>query len=317
MIPRSQTYTAPIALAAAVLSMMILAGEVRAQGVVAENVDLIAIDTDTSGNDPTTVGAVDVCSRIEVGDEYEVDVVVQGIPELDEGGELVSFEFVLHYDGRYVEIIDADVTGQLLGEAPGSNVIDFTNETPDDDGQFTVAAVDFGEGADESGDGVLARLTLRGIGQGTSDLALTGILLHDSSPPEQIDHYEFDTVQNGLISVGVDCAPNVTPPPYVSATPTATQEPGQDGGTTQPPGESPDDSTPVDGETPPSDSPGPGDDSASPSNGADGDNSQSDDDDDDDGSGTIIIIAAVVVAILLAAAGAGYLVLRRRGGDAL
>jgi hypothetical protein len=280
---------------------------------VAENVDLIAVDTVTSGNSPATVGAVDVCSRIEVGDEYDVDIVVEGIPELDEGGELVSFEFVFRYDERYVEIVGADVTGQLLGELPGSNVIDFTNETPDDDGVFQVAAVDFGTGADESGDGVLARLTLRGTGQGTSALSLTSILLHDSSPEDIIDRYEFDAVQNGLIAVGVDCAPGVTPPPYATDGPTATQPTGPNG-ETQPPGESPGDSTPGDGETPRDGTPGPGDGSPDPSDGNGNGNGPSDDD-DDDGSSTALIIGAVVVAVLLAAAGAGYLVLRRRAGE--
>jgi hypothetical protein len=273
-------------------------------------IELLAIDTDPTGNTATSVGDVEVCSRLEVGDQYEVDVIVKGVPEsTGSAGALTGIDFTISYDERYVEVVDVQADDQFLNAESGSNLIDFTEEVPDTDGLFHVALADFGDNADESGDGILARITLEGIGVGTSQLNFERELVFlDSDLGHVSDQgkYEFDMIQNGLVTVGVDCAPNVTPAPVMTQTPAPIPT---GSGSAETPGESTPVPTNSDGSTV---TPGPtstGDD-AGPTGTGDTINPQDDDDDGD----TIVIVAIVVTGVLLALAAAGFIALRRRGG---
>ena len=125
------------------------------------------IDTDvnnTPANTATSFGTVERCSNWNpVGGTVEVDVVVSGIPPAVAGhGGISGFEFDIVYIEEAVEI-GAINHEMLLAANAGSSIFEASDSTPDTDGVLKVAAVDVGEGASESGNGVLARITVRGL----------------------------------------------------------------------------------------------------------------------------------------------------------
>jgi hypothetical protein len=285
-----------------------------ARGQQIGSIPLIAADTDVAGNTPGSLGSIDVCAEMQVGEQRQIDVVIQDVSEPGMAG----FNFYLLYDERYIRIIEADVEGQMLGSAAASNVFDFS-VAPNEDGKMLVAAVDFGSGADETGSGVLVRLTIEGVGAGTTDLAITNKKVEDSDPAT--GDYAIEAVQNGLVAVGVACIPDASPPPPATDAPTQPIDGGTDGQT----------EPPQDGETPePGESPEPGDGaspatSASPSATGTGDGGGDDDGngtgdnggsdtDDDDGTGWLLPAVGIGVAVLALAGGAGFLIMRRRQG---
>jgi hypothetical protein len=297
-----------VSLLAAAGALLVLTLSVRAQSV-AGPVDFLGVDTDTAGNSPTSVGQVEVCSELEVGEERQIDIVVRGVPSSADGG-LSGFQLLLLFDERFIHVTDYAIDDQFLAANDGSNVLeDFSDPVPNDTGVMVLAGVDFGSSDNESGDGVIARLTVSGVDTGTSDLI---IVTHELVPFSAQEKYEVTTLQNALLTVGVDCAPNASPPPPPDepATPRVTQlpetdAPGDNGG--ESPGASPDTpETPGEGETPgPTGSGAP---TATRTAGASGNG----DDDDGGGSGTLIIVALVVIAALAALGGAGYYFYTRR-----
>ncbi|MEX0682426.1 MAG: cohesin domain-containing protein [Dehalococcoidia bacterium] len=289
------------------LLLAVLVMSARAQSP-AGSVELLAVDTDTAGNTPTSVGNVEVCSAIDVGEERTIDVVVKGIPELLEGnpntGTLAGIQFTLLFDERYLHVTAVDFDGQLLGTDPQSNVVDLGDTPPSEDGTIRVAVADFGSDAEESGDGVLARFTVRGVGAGTSDL----VFVEQTVLPDVANNaYAIDTVQNALLAVGVECDENATPPPTLPPTNTPGPTTGDGDG----------EDTPAPGETDGGQSPGQtggtsGTGSPGASDGPDSTPGDGTDEEGDDGTSWALPVAIAVVAILVLAAGGVYFFLRRQ-----
>lgn len=279
-------------------------------------VDLLAIDTDPSGNTGTQIGDIQICSRMEVGEEHQIDVVVRGVPEfVNDSGGLTGIDLKIHFDERYVHMVDVEFESLFMGVHPNSSIVDFTQDLPATDGILHLAIADFGEGAEGSGEGAVFRVTLEGVGQGTSDLAIYDELMID---PDHLSQYDIETVQSGLIAVGVDCDPNATPPPPPANPRTRTPPPPDtddpDNGDT----DAPNGAVPTNGangangttDDPDGETPRPGE-TVTPRTGSDiGDDGE----DDNGGSSTAIIIALIVTALVLGLAGAGFYALRRRGG---
>ena len=68
----------------------------------------------------------------------------------------------------------------------GSSVLDTSGETPDSSGRYVVSAVDTADPpTPDSGSGVLARITFKAIGEGTSRLSVEKIDLDGDGTPDQ------------------------------------------------------------------------------------------------------------------------------------
>jgi hypothetical protein len=183
--------------------------------------ELVAIDTVIEGNTATSVGTLETCnSMAAVGDTVEIDAVVKAVPPFDSGsGGLAGSQFNLLYDPSIVNVIafDADLMLTADGEAiPWSG----SEPVPDADGDFLAVEVDLGTNY-ESGDGVLIRITLQAVGNGTSALALDGVIIADGSG----NAYSVDSIFGGIVSVAEPCDPSWTPTPAPSPTPTPTPAP--------------------------------------------------------------------------------------------
>ena len=92
----------------AALAYLLLPGA-RAGAQPEDSVQLVAIDTNTSGNAAASIGAIDSCNEVGVGGSLTVDVVVDEIPAAASAG----FQFTLLYDQNVVHVTKADVE-QLL-----------------------------------------------------------------------------------------------------------------------------------------------------------------------------------------------------------
>jgi hypothetical protein len=310
-------------------------------------IDLVTIDAVPQGNTATSLGDIDFCTRTEVGSTVEVDIVVDAVPE---DTPMVGFEFHLLYDPQVVEVT---ATNNALLLAAGGSYTPFTalsDALPDSDGEFVVSIADLG-GSNESGPGVLSRVTLRAKASGVSDLTL-GSSLAEGSYPTIIDMYtnlaiQVDQLGIAAVAVGQHC-PSTPPQPIVTPLPDLdTLLSDLSGGTpqaqpTQPP-DSQQEQTPApsdaDSEASPTprgtDGPGtavpttPGvaptatPDFRTPSVAATatavalslgGTSADSDGDDSDGGFPTAWVIVGVVLGLVAAGGSASYLVYRRRMG---
>lgn len=211
------------------VALLACTGQAAADGPV-----VVAIDGDTTGNSARTVDKVDDCVSVPVGARFDVDVVVPapGIPAQGISGYQLQF----YYDLRVISVQDAD-DDMLLAQAPGSNLVPFSDSTPSRTGEYTRVTVDFGpagiepEGASETGPGVILRLTLRAEGEGKSPLGLRDVRLVDDSSAI----YGNVKVLTGMVYVGSACpvaAANISPSPTSSPTPLMTLAPAATARTT-------------------------------------------------------------------------------------
>jgi hypothetical protein len=95
----------------------------------AGDVTLVAIDTNISGNDDTTVGTIDDCAEIStVGDTLTFDLVVVGVDEAD---KIKGYQFDIDYDPAVIRFgIDDDDDG-LFEEDPGGDFADWVDNDGD------------------------------------------------------------------------------------------------------------------------------------------------------------------------------------------
>lgn len=182
----------------------------------AADIGEVGLDVDTSGNEAAMIGEVDDCIEVSVGDEFQVDVYVR------DAEELIAFTVWLVYDPAVVEITDRDVQ-LFLTTADTTNVLDGSAATPDADGQYELNAVNASDSsAGASGSGVLARMTLTAVGEGITELDISGEDIDgdgiidrgtyfsdiDASPigDEDGDTYFDGTIRNGAVAVDASCA---------------------------------------------------------------------------------------------------------------
>ena len=169
-------------------------------------IDTVAIDTDIDAgraNTTTSLGGRQACNTLNSGGTLTIDVTVDAVPPLgEERGGIAIVEFKLIYDPSKVKVAASDQE-MLLAANPGSSLFTLGDATPDADGSFLVAAVDFSNSNStppESGAGVLARITLEGVGSGVSDLELTDVIIADV-----FGAYSIDNVLAARVAVDAAC----------------------------------------------------------------------------------------------------------------
>lgn len=184
-----------------------------------------AIDADPTGNTATALGVQDNCHSAAVGDTFQVDVVVHGVPTYDEKiltGGTRAFGFNFHFDPKVVHVTAAD-NGIWLGSASRFEVIQANYDPGGDPNDFPATTgdtrIDYATFARfSSGDGVLTRLTLQAVGAGTSTLTINDEV-DNAKYAEVIDAqseiYPVSQQQDAVIAVGQPCTSVTTPAPTV------------------------------------------------------------------------------------------------------
>jgi hypothetical protein len=154
------------ALALPALAALLLLAAAPAPGAGAKGETTIGVDPYASGSSATDLGELESCARINVGDTVEADVFVESVQDL------LAWEAYLAYDSDIVHIVDRDVQ-MFQAASSGSSVFDSSEDVPDDDGLLRLGAADIADPpSPDSGSGVLARITLEGVGKGVSPLSL-------------------------------------------------------------------------------------------------------------------------------------------------
>ena len=270
-------------------------GRATAQGQ-GETIDFIGIDMEIASaapNTPSSVSTVERCNLTTTldpaaGDEMEVDVVVgssaEGFVGIPGPRGLSGFDFFVTFDPAVVDFVDWDTAGQMIGVADGSSQGDIGTGPTGTPGEFHLVGFDTTANT-ETGEGVLARLTLKAVGKGVSDLVLMfldptdlqrkeGALLAIGDPlTEETEALETKVLPpnagRSVIAVAEDCPADAGTPRAGEGTPSG----GPDG------------------------SPGP---NELPSTGG-------------DSGGNTVAIVIVVVGVVALVAGGAYLYLRGRG----
>jgi hypothetical protein len=163
-----------IALGGMMVALAAWAGGELARGEdTAQDTVSIGVDADPTGNTATSLGPIDSCVSLSTGDTIQVDLFVTNVTDL------LAWDTYFVYDTSIINIVSRDVM-MFQAANPDSNVFDVSENLPDIDGRYEVAAVDIAEPpAPDSGSGVLARLTLKAVGRGISPASLSPIDVND------------------------------------------------------------------------------------------------------------------------------------------
>lgn len=308
---------------ALVALLLLLAGHSAA----AANDQMIGFDMKPQGVGVASLGTIDPCVQVNVGDQFVADVFVVNVTGL------TAFEFRIDYDPEIVSLDSADFNAFLTSTRSEDKLLGktFVSERPD---RVFLAA---GETqAPDNGSGVLAHVHMTALKKGTSRLTIPSQPMF--APLLQgLSNYIGDTngdkkwdgqLSSGTVSVGQPCGastPVATPPPTPKPTPTPLVSPGDNpGGPSAPPSSplvaaqspgsgdgQPGDGQPGDGHS----ANGPGENGA-PNNGTGGNNGSSAPGAAQPGgggaTGTLLIVAAAVLLCTGLAAGGWLLLTRRR-----
>ena len=139
----------------------------------------LGIDVIPTDNTPTSVVQIDSCASAQEGDTFDIDLIIENVTDL------LAWELLISYDPEVLEIRDKDAT-LFQGANSGSDVFDLSEETPDDDGLYLLQSFDAADPeSPDSGSGVLARLTLKATGAGTSPLTIAKPDLDGDGTPDR------------------------------------------------------------------------------------------------------------------------------------
>lgn len=208
----------------------------------------IALDTNTAGNSATAVGDSESCLSVNLGDTFDVDMVIRNVQPFDVDGFLTGlggFSYNLHFDPNVVNVTAVQNSIMINALAPferiAANYVPNgpPNRLPATTGNMRVDFLDSSLEY-ETGDGVLSRLTLQAVGAGTTTLIANSDLEEEPSPGIWAGGgfpYSVSSMQNAVINVGSACDAASIPTPFdpedawvpnyygVTATPTAKPEP--------------------------------------------------------------------------------------------
>ncbi len=160
----------------------IIVGNVMIPGPITS----VGIDMNTSGNQANSLGATDTCLAPTSGSTFNVDVYAKGVPPfVNYGGGLGGFDFTFVYDPS--QVVVTAVNDSMMLATGAHNIVSYTDSTPDTDGYLHVRAYDLSNNP-ESGEGVLARITLNAVGQGISTLSVVAQPPAHSGVPQIVDN---------------------------------------------------------------------------------------------------------------------------------
>jgi hypothetical protein len=128
----------------------------------------IGLDADplhSPANTATSLGSTEACISVATNDTFNIDIFITNVIDL------MAWDMYFQYDGSMVNVTAVNVR-MFQAANPGSNVFNASDVPPDSNGIFYVSAAELAAGKEDSGSGVLARLTLRAVGPGLSSASL-------------------------------------------------------------------------------------------------------------------------------------------------
>ena len=199
-----------VALAVTVVAVILFwsagGGGQSASAVINASVSLDAVSD--GANTATSVGTIDSCRALAVGETAVLDLVIEDV------SGLAGFEVDFLYDPAIVRVVTLtstiEVDYNFLLASTLTSVIELGDALPDaGSGTFKLAAAQF-PSSPVSGSGVLVRFKIEVVGSGSTDIALTNVKLSDGTgtpiPPS-----DTSNVYQGPIN-GATIASWPTPP---------------------------------------------------------------------------------------------------------
>lgn len=182
----------------------------RPTGASQVSITQVAVDMDPTGNTSSSLGPTDACNTevLSIGDLVTVDIVVRGVPAYDpqsDTGGLAGVSMNVLYDPSVISIVRFD--GNFMLYSANGNPGPISEDDLGNQGNFRFDMI---EGNSlESGDGVVARLTLKIVGAPQSSLELFDLVRAGSTDPGFLDgginYLPIDSIQGGTVRVGDTC----------------------------------------------------------------------------------------------------------------
>lgn len=189
----------------------------------ANDVDLVALDLDTTGNSATNVDTIEACARLSPGDSINIDYVLTG-NDYSTGGmfsAITIWEANIFYDSTAMSFTDHTTSG-MWPEHNGADIADLSDSTPDSDGEFISAGLMLPpQNGATAAEGVVARLTIKIKGDASPGL----YSLKLGGPPGQPRDFEnklllqdgsvminIGSVQDAVLAVGQACPEDLPQP---------------------------------------------------------------------------------------------------------
>jgi Predicted solute binding protein len=192
-----------LALVIAGLSVAWLYGDTTTPSVQAAGISL-GVDVTTDGNTASALGTIDNCKRVEVGNDFDVDVYITDVTGLQ------AWDAFFAFDGSLLTL-----TGQQQ-----MMIVGFSASDPVPDSGPHNHFLGYGARSKVDGSGVLVRLTFHANKPGVSTASISynplGPHLNPGSDPIAFDGPIFPA----SIAIGQDCpsTPVVTDSPRPTAT---------------------------------------------------------------------------------------------------
>ena len=159
--------------AAALLVLLGFAQDGAPQLSHAQDGTSISIDAIPEGDAPASVATIETCASAQEGETFDVDLVIEDV------AELLAWEITISYEPDVLEVSATDVE-MFQAANEGSQVLDLSEPTPDHDGNYILQSVDSADPpSPDSGSGILARITFKAVGTGTSVLSAEKTDLND------------------------------------------------------------------------------------------------------------------------------------------
>jgi hypothetical protein len=175
----------------------------------------LGVDADPDGNTATSLGTIDPCVSVGVGDTFTIDVFIRDVEDLQ------VWHVFVRYDPSLVNISDRNVA-MFLAAAPGSDVRDGSYGDPDLSGAYDLLASDVADDPPyETGSGVLARLTFTATSPGLTAIGIDDPILWGYP----LHLVAVGSIVNAWVAVGQECPSEPPPTPTPTPTPAPTPTP--------------------------------------------------------------------------------------------
>jgi hypothetical protein len=164
----------------------------------------IGVDANPTGNTATSLGSVETARTVACGEIFDVDIYVTDVTNL----WVWTLALMYNRDVLYVGARDVQM---FLASAPGSDVNDISYGDRSLGGAYELAASDIADpAAPDSGSGVLARLTMLAVAEGTSSLSPGQETLFDYRPSGRLGTITIDSLFDAQITVSGGTCPSDT-----------------------------------------------------------------------------------------------------------
>jgi hypothetical protein len=146
-------------------------------------VEFLGIDLNTTGNTPNSIASVNTCRVATPGQIFTIDIVVDEIPAETVNGIRFDLLYTPGPSGLRVTSRGLATDVGWMTAPPAGTYFDIaSNSVPDNDGTYHQEATALGDTITETGEMVMAHLTVEVLGASVNTLSLNDIVGDDFTP---------------------------------------------------------------------------------------------------------------------------------------